>query len=173
MNKIKDIHLLAVIVRIFAIFLTFRTLNEAMQVVLSFNQQGWVELSYSYIIYPIITLFFSLYLWFFPMTVAKRILPYKEYKSIEFDGLSYEKLFVVAVTILGLYFFYDSLVNLFYWVYLWITYFGDTQGRLIISIEQKGGTIATVAELILSLILILRTKKLISFFKWLRYSGTD
>jgi hypothetical protein len=94
----------------------------------------------------------------FPMTVARGILPYTDEKYIS-SGITINQLFNVAVVILGLYFLSDAIINLFYWVFLWINYY-NSQIEHVVTLEQKGGTIATVAELIAALILILQSKNI-------------
>ncbi len=161
MTKISDIHVLAIAVRIFAIFLLVKALISTTDLVFALTQQSWMNFSIKYLIYPIITLLTAIVLLLFPLSVAKGIVPYKVEKEVK-DVLPTQHLLCVAIMVLAMYFLLDALVNLFYWVFLWVNYF-TTEIKQIVTLEQKGGTIATVAELFLSLILLLYSKRISIF----------
>lgn len=161
----KDIHVLAIVVRLFALFLAVNALTNGFEMIYSLNQQGSTNFSFLYIVHPLLTLLLSVYLWFLPMTVAKGIMPYKNDKNINLESISYQHLFTLAITVLGVYFLFDSMVNMFYWMYLWITSFNSSQVPIVISPEQKAGAFATVLELLLSVILIVGAKKISAVFK--------
>ena len=162
----KDIHVIAIVIRLFALFLAVNALTQSYEIIYSLNQQGAVKFSFSYLVYPIATLLLSLFLLLFPMTVAKGIMPYNNAKDINTDVFSYQILFTLALTVLGIYFLYDSLISLFYWVYLWITSMNTSQVQIIISPEQKAGAFTTIFELVLSIILIIGARKISSFRKF-------
>ncbi len=159
----KDIHILAILVRIFAIFLAVNSLISGSDLMMSLSNQNWQSIPFSYFLYPILTLFISLFLLIFPMTVAKGIIPYQKSKTLDLTSESYNDLLTTAIIVLGLYFLFDALVNMFYWVYLWLVYYNNSTIELIITSEQKAGTTATVAELFLALFLIFRAKQIVSF----------
>jgi hypothetical protein len=164
--NIKDIHVLAIIVRLFALYLLVNTLISSSELLISLSQQGWMGISLNYLFYPVMSLLLALFLLFFPMTVAKGILPYRNEKSVDIDVTLAQHLFPVAIVVLGMYFLFDALVNMFYWMFLWVTYSSSSSVELMVTVEQKGGTIATVAELLLSLILIFRAKKITKLIKF-------
>jgi hypothetical protein len=54
--KIKDIHILAIIVRLFALFLMVKAFISGSDMLFSLANQSWLKFSVSYLIYPISTL---------------------------------------------------------------------------------------------------------------------
>ena len=158
----KDIHILAIIVRIFAILLAVNSLVSGSDLMVSLANQYWQNIPFSYFVYPILTLIISIFLLIFPMTVAKGIIPYQKSKTLDLASESYDHLLLTAVILLGLYFLLDALINMFYWVYLWLVYYNNSTIELVITSEQKAGTTATVAELFLALFLIFGAKQIVN-----------
>lgn len=157
----KDIHVLAIIVRVFAIFLAVNALISGSDLMVSLSNQNGQSIPFSYYMYPIISLFVSLVMFIFPMTVAKGIIPYQKIQTLDLASGSYEHLLTTAVIVLGLYFLFDALIDMFYWVYLWIVYFQTSPVEFVVTLDQKAGTAATVAELFIALFLIFGTRKIV------------
>ncbi len=157
----KDIHILAIIVRVFSIFLAVNVLINVSDLIVSVSNQNGQNISIYYFVYPILTLSLSLFLLLFPMTVAKGIIPYQKSKTLDLTSESYEYLLTTLIIVLGLYFLLDALVDMFYWAYLWVVYFDNSSIEVIVSLEQKGDTAATIAELLLALFLIFGVRKIV------------
>ncbi len=157
----KDIHILAIIVRVFAIFLAVNALISGSDLMVSLSNQNGQSIPFSYYMYPILSLFVSLVMFIFPMTVAKGIIPYKKSQTLDLASGSYEHQLSTAIIVLGLYFLFDALVDMFYWIYLWIVYFQSSSVEFVVTLDQKAGTAATVAELLMALFLIFGTRRIV------------
>ncbi len=116
-----------------------------------------------------IPLFAFLVLWFFPLTVARKLLPVmkKPGKPISKEGAS---LIEIGCTLLGLWLFARALSDAIYWgVYILAIYQQDYDFSL--SPETIAAIVATVVELGVAIWLIFGQQGILHAFKKLRTAG--
>ena len=110
---------IAVASRLFSIYSFFgviRTVPSAAQMLSQDQGMTWVGL---YAIVLIISLLFCAFLWFFPLTIARKLLPVmREPRSEEAIGSS--TAFSLGLTLIGIWFFASALVDASYWLTLFV-----------------------------------------------------
>lgn len=163
----KPIHYLGLAVRLFAIclfiygvigiieFLTLR-LNE-----MTSFKPGFVSMIIMLI--PIIT---SVFLWFFPLTVAYKLLG-KEDK--EFEPVNPKSLLTIFVASIGLFFLYKSLMDGAFWLAFYamsssgsseIMTPSQVSTLLAMDVSDKAAIISTLVELIVALLLVVKCRSI-------------
>ena len=110
---------IAVASRLFSIYSFFgviRTVPSAAQMLSQDQGMTWVGL---YAIVLIISLLFCAFLWFFPLTIARKLLPVaREPRSEEAIGSS--SALSLGLTLIGVWFLAGALVEASYWLALFV-----------------------------------------------------
>jgi hypothetical protein len=104
----------------------------------------------------LIQLVISILLWFFPYSVAKSIIRPEIDRPVE--PIESKSMLTIFVIILGLYFFYNALIDSIYWLTAWnISSQYETSD---LSVDNKSNMIGTIFELLISISLIIKAKSL-------------
>jgi hypothetical protein len=112
-------------------------------------------------------------LWFFPLTVARKLLPVmKEPRSEPAVGVS--TAFSLALTIMGMWFLGNAIVDVAYWLMLFAHVHGSDMRGFELTPSQEGSIAATVVRLMLSFWLIFGSSGINRIITRARYgSGTS
>ncbi|MCU7798529.1 MAG: hypothetical protein KZQ75_15490 [Candidatus Thiodiazotropha sp. (ex Myrtea spinifera)] len=170
MNKEE---IVAVAVRLFAIALGIYGLNNLPGMVMYFDQDDMREAAYIYAGLSALIVIVAILLWKFPLTVAKKLMP-KTGADTEFVSWSYEGALTCGFIIMGFYFLYYVISDSIYWFYMWkssVKIFGDVRTEL--NADQLASIYATVAEFIISVVLIVGSRGLASILLKLRYAALN
>ncbi len=144
---------IAVAVRLFAIFLLVtivRSFPSAMALI------GQVELKPSLVLVALVSvlsLALCAYLWFFPLTVARKLLPAMREPRSE-TAMDGSVALTVGLTLLGVWVLSHALPDAIYWVTLFLLSRRIDAGHIDWQHEQIANIIATAGQLALALWLI-------------------
>jgi hypothetical protein len=119
----------------------------------------------------VIIILFAVYLWKFPFSVANKILP-KEAAATKEQLYSAEQLEVVGFSIVGLFYLFNSITNLFYWgLLVWFKsrapeYFEPDE------LNEKIQLVTSVFETVLAALIILKARGLAGLLRKIRHAGS-
>jgi hypothetical protein len=157
----------AVAARLLSIYILFGILQgvpSALQVMFAGQDVAWGAL---FAFFLALGALLCAFLWFFPLTVARKLLPVMSEPRSE-EAIDASIALSLGLTLLGAWFFANALIDTSYWlVYL----FRSRQvegGALHWSHEQVAHMVATVVELVVALWLLLGSggiKRLIYKFR--------
>ncbi len=110
----------------------------------------------------ILPVLISIILWFFPLTVAGKILPTTSNSPTSINPHSFLTVLILAI---GTYTFYYAVVDSLFWITYVHVFVTDEFGRIqdVLSNENKSNIVVTVMELILALVLLARAKAISNF----------
>ncbi len=164
MAGVSAIQVVAVIVRLFAIALFVYAIRQLPDLVTYYvidsDRSTGVPFYGTRVFVLSLTIFLclviSLLLWFFPLTIAQKLLPNMD----DEEGRKWDKdtLLSIAFIVLGVYFYYYALVDLLYWgmmLILSIRHF-DLIGPL--EVENWVNIVLTFVELFLATMLVFRSR---------------
>ncbi len=109
-------------------------------------------------------------LWFFPLTVARRLLPVMKESRPCVDPASRTAL-ELGLTLIGFWILSRALIDLLYWIVL-IAQMHRAQVPLELTMDQVANAVATVAEIALGFWLLLGSRGVINLFHRIRYGST-
>lgn len=156
----QPIHIVAIIVRLFAIGLFIFSIERVAMLFLP------APLGAEYFVYYMAAftgLFGAVILWNFPTLVSKKIIP------LEPDSLTHEKLslkdwYRLSFVILGVFLLLKSISDLFYWLTLSI-YSSKSNSLFKFTAENKASIITTFFELAIAVLLIFSARYLITLIQ--------
>lgn len=140
---------IAVASRLFSIYVLFSIVRSAPGAAQMLSQdQGmtWVGL---YLFVLIIGLLLCAFLWFFPLTVARKLLPVMREPRSE-EAIRSPTALSLGLTLIGAWFFANALVDASYWLALFVRSRQTSNIRVDWTPEQIASMIATAVELIIS-----------------------
>lgn len=108
-------------------------------------------------------------LWYFPLTVAGKLLPVMKEPKPPVDPVSRTAL-ELALTAIGFWVLATVLADLTYWIAL-LAYLLGAEGAVGLDSHQKASIAALVVELALGFWLILGSRGLVELVQRLRYAG--
>ena len=162
---------LGLAVKLFAIFLMvygLRTITIVIQVADSasgFSGVWWIAGGYLLIFSCI-----ALLLWFFPVTVSRKLLPKDDRKPGESD-ISLKDIDIVAYSILGVWLLATTIPEVIYWILVLSTM--EHKGLLpFMSHSRIASVIATVIQFGIGVWLLIGAKGLRGLIRKLRYAGS-
>lgn len=162
----------AIASRLFALFLAV-TLLRNIPSALSFAAQGDTRVVYA-VLAVMLVLGYALcaLLWFFPLTVARKLLPVmKEPRSDTAMGAS--PALSVGLTLLGVWVLTSALPDAIYWVVLGLTAARYGMEHTTLTSDQIAAMVATGTELVLATWLIFGSNGIRSMIERWRYAGKD
>lgn len=148
-------HIVALAVRLFSIAVAIYALRNGISLVPFFNEQGWEIASYAYLTLMAGLLLLSLYLWYFPLTVAGRLVTFKGDGITEAGSASAKEIQVVGFTILGMYLLFNVISDVVYWLIIW--FIGNRNSNIDVTptADQVSSMFATGVELVFAVTLLL------------------
>lgn len=165
-------HIVALAVRLFAIAVAIYTLRTGISLVPYFYDQEWVGASYSYAGLMLTLFLISVGLWMFPLTIARRLVAFREPGEVDVKSASVDQIQTIAFSVLGLYLLYYVLSDIVYWGFILFISLRDNVIPIELSINQIGLILATVVELIFVLFLLLGARGIVMLLRKFRY-GED
>jgi len=165
-------HVLALAVRIFAIALIIQALKTAVNLIvfLKTSDSSFTSVAYFGTVVSLVLL--AVILWKFPVLIARKIANFPTLDEAEISSVDSEKFLQTGLTILGIYFLYYVITDLFYWGYFLIASSRDPANPIELTLEHKSLIFSTFVELVIALFLIFGTKRVIQIINHLRYGGS-
>ena len=163
---------IAVLARLFAVFVLIAVVRSlpAMGQSLTAEGGGWYATFFigAFVVAPLLI---AALIWVFPLTIATKLLPVMRTPrpALSAGGLELEQ---VGLTILGVWFFVTGLVDAVYW-YMFAKTAQDAGFRWrALDPENAGAMVATGAELIIGLALVLGARGIVGALRRLRQAGS-
>ncbi|MHC9509734.1 hypothetical protein [Kangiella sp. M94] len=154
----KPIHYLGLVVRLFAIWLFISGLVRAIDF-FTVNLSGMASSMPSFVsmIIMLIPIIVSVYLWFFPLTVAHNLLG-KEDK--EFEPVNPKSLLTIFVASIGLFFLYKALMGFIFWLGFYVVPSNESSSLVMMFADDKVGVLSTLVELAVALLLVVKCRSI-------------
>jgi hypothetical protein len=162
----------AVASRLFAIYLLYLTIRStpgALQMLSQPDGMGWPAL-YAAVLVGL--LLFTAFLWFFPLTVARKLLPVMREPRSE-TALDSSTALSVGITLIGLWWLAIAVADAAYWVTLIIRVAQTDAVGFEWSQEQIANIVTTVVELAIAFTLVLGSNGIKRLIYRYRYGSTD
>ena len=144
----------AVASRLFAIYLLYTTVRgipAAIQMLSQPEGMSWFAL-YAFLLVALLP--FVAFLWFFPLTVARKLLPVMREPRSE-SALDSSTALSVGITLIGLWFLASAMSDATYWAALVVRVAQTAPPGFEWSQEQMASMVATGVELAIALSLVL------------------
>lgn len=154
----KPIHYLGLAVRIFALFLFVYSLAGIVQF-FSLRATG-VPYGSSFLaalVFNVLPIVLSIYLWFFPLTVAHTLLS-KEDK--EFEPINPKSLLTILIASIGLFFLYKAITDGVFWLSFHAVSSNETAYLTGMDGGDKAAIISTIIELVFALLLVAKCRSI-------------
>jgi hypothetical protein len=163
----------ALAVRLFAISLAIYTLNNAIKVnsYIQASQSDYAAVTYIGTVISLALL--SFVLWKFPLLVARGISNFSPLDENELDTPASDKLLQTGLIILGFYFLFYVVSDLFYWGFILISIQREVNPTIEFSTADKASIFTTIVEMIFVLFLIFGSKVIVQAVNKLRYGTTQ
>lgn len=110
-------------------------------------------------------------LWVFAAGAARAITSASVQSESDQSLVEPKELEVLLITILGLYFFLDAAIDLTYWISAIVWQGRMYPGEVSLAVDQKAGILRMVAQLVISLLVVLRARGVSSLIHRLREAG--
>lgn len=164
MSKMGKIQVVAVVVRLFSIALLVYTLRQTPDLALiykmDFDSSRYVALyetrAFALMMVMTLGIVVSLLLWFFPLTIAHKIVP----KTNNEDAVKWDNdnQLSVAFIILGVYFSYKGIVDLTYWMMMVVLSIRHHDLMDPLDVVDWVNICLTCVELFLAALLVFRSR---------------
>lgn len=163
----KPIHYLGLVVRLFAIWLFISGVAEVVSF-FEMKSAGKASSMPSFIVMLItlIPIIASVYLWFFPLTVAQKLLGQEEK---EFEPVNPKSLLTIFVASIGLFFLFRSFIDGVFWLSFYAGYLSGGSHMMTsaevaffnaIAASDKAAIISTIVELVIALLLVVKCRSI-------------
>jgi len=154
-------HYFGIIVRLFAIALFIFGVGR-LEYVFNFSSYTETYIGPSIVfslLSSVLPILISLVIWFFPLTVAKKVLPPTIEKIEPISSLSALTVFVIAI---GTFSLYNAISDSVYWITIVHVFVRDEFGNIskLLSNDEKAAILSTVIEFVVAIILIARAKSI-------------
>ncbi len=159
----QPIHIMAIIVRLFAVGLFIYSIERAALIVVSKPAGAYFYLYYLAVFSGLIA---SILLWIFPTLISKKIVPLKP-KSLSHKELNLNDWYRLAFVTLGMYLLLNAISDLFYWL-TYLFYLKQQAMGYSFTVdtpENKASIIASFFEFSLAVIFIFSSGKIISLIR--------
>jgi len=164
--------IVALAIRVFAVFLLvygLRSLSTFVPIgyINDMASEAWIWIAvFAIVLFGIVWL-----LWFFPLSIARKLLPRTTQKSTEV-AVSAQEIETIAFTVLGLWVLSTGVPDIIYWITYWLT-IANASVDPDISLDRLGYTLATVMEIIIGVWLMFGAKGLRGLLHRMRYAGSN
>ena len=160
-------------VRLFAIWLVLYVLTNAPGMWRFNVSEGAVSANLVVILVSCLLLAAAAALWFFPLSVANKLVPgaTKRTQDLERTGVPFEHVERLAFCLLGLWILAEAVPNCFYWV-LMAYHAARPDSLLHFGPVEYARVAVTGSKLVMGLWLLLGAKGLRGLLRWARTAGT-
>ncbi|MFT7559476.1 MAG: hypothetical protein ACI93R_001387 [Flavobacteriales bacterium] len=158
----KAHHYLGIAIRLFSIGLFIYSINQLARFTgsLTYGTADGIEVSaiLTGVIY-VPWLLASIFLWYFPLTIAKNIIPPEV--DIKPTPISSHAALSVCISVISLYFIYNSITDGLYWLMFWNFTMGLEASGVAFTLEpeNKANIYTTVIEFLVATILFINAKR--------------
>ena len=163
--------IVGIAVRLFAIFLFIYTLRYASGLLPLAAAPPPNNVSFLFIfvlaLFPILA---AVLLWFFPLSVAAKIIPNIKAKD-KAAPLSAPDIEIVAFSVMGLWVLTTAIPDTIYWVTFAFRLKNIDVGTLQLSPENIGSMASTVVELVIGFWLLFGSRGILGLIRRARYAG--
>ena len=163
----KAHQILAIILRVFSLFLVLTAIRQSW-VVFQTALNGEQELFWLTLMFSTLPTFYFLtvswLLWKFPVKISKWIV--REDLDGEINGQNKEKIVTILVVLLGLYIGYFALSDAAYWLSVYFLVTSEQEYGVplhVLTVDDKSNMIATALEIVYCFILIFKSKQIVRF----------
>ena len=163
---------IAVASRLFSIYILFGIIRSTPGTAQMLSQdQGMTWVGF-YVFVLIVGLLLCAFLWFFPLTIARKLLPVMREPRSE-EPIGFPTALSLGLTLIGAWLFANALVDASYWLTLFVR--SKQVGNVSVewAPEQIASMIATLVELIISFCLLFGTSGVRQLIFKFRYGGTQ
>jgi len=158
----------AVASRLFAIYVILNILKNAPSTALLISQDGGMGWATLYALALVLGLALCAYLWFFPLTIARRLLPVmREPRSEQVVDASVA--LSLGLTLIGVWLLANAVIDSLYWLTLFLHTRRVSELGFEWSSDQLANMAATASQLVISLWLLLGStgiKRLIQKYRY-------
>lgn len=161
----------AISARLFAVFLVVLAVRMGgglLQGLEEIGSWGGAAVIFSFTSLPV--LMAAALLWFFPLTVARNVLPVLKHPApaLSADAKAIEE---VGVTLIGIWLVAVALSDALYWVVFFVVSGQINHPSFELTPDQKAGAIVTALELLIGLWLVLGVKGIVGAIRRFRGAG--
>lgn len=161
----------AVAVRLFVVWLVLSMIQQAVHAAPFFVEQGWQSENIAYGLFLLLGLLVGIFLWIFPLTAARKLLPaMSEPRSEQVIGAPVA--LSLGLSLLGLWLLANALIDGGYWLTVLLLFHRDDTGMLSLGHDQIAGMVATVLELVVGVWLVFGNAGLSRLVFRFRYGET-
>jgi hypothetical protein len=161
----------AVAVRLFVVWLVLSMFQQILYAAPAFIEQGWDSANIAYGLFLLFGLLVGVFLWVFPLTAARKLLPtMSEPRSEQVIGAPVA--LSLGLTLLGLWLLANALIDGGYWLTVLLLFHRDATGMLSLGHDQIAGMVGTVLELVVGLWLVFGNAGLRRLIFRFRYGET-
>lgn len=154
----KPIHYLGLAVRLFAIWLFISGVVRIIDFIeLNLGGTAYSMPSFVSMIIMLIPLIAAIYLWYFPLTVAQKLLGNEDR---EFEPVNPKSLLTIFVASIGLFFLYQALMGFIFWLEFYVVPSNESSPLVIMFADDKVGVLTTFVELIVALLLVVKCRSI-------------
>lgn len=168
MNRENFIAVASRLFSIYMIFIIIRSVPAAAQMLSQEQGMTWAGL---YVTVLIISLLFCAFLWFFPLTIARKLLPVMREPRSE-EALGSSTALSLGLTLIGIWFFANALIDASYWATLFVRSKQISDIPFEWNYEQIATMIATTVKLVISFWLIFGSSGIRRLIYKFRYGAT-
>ncbi|MCP3671162.1 MAG: hypothetical protein GY814_12160, partial [Gammaproteobacteria bacterium] len=154
-------HIVALAIRLFAIVLAIYAIRNGVSLVPHFAEQGWKVAAPIHAGIMVSLVVLAIALWWFPLTVAKGLVNFKEGANQDVCKVEPKVLEAAAYTVLGLYLLFGVLSDVIYWLFILLVTNRNPQMMIEITLEQKAAMVTTAVEFVFVLFLLLGSKRMV------------
>lgn len=167
MNREDFIAVASRLCSIYVLFSIIRGVPSAAQMLSEDQGMTWVGL---YVFVLVVGLLLCTFLWFFPLTIARKLLPVMREPRPE-EAIRSPTALSLGLTLIGAWFFANALVDASYWLTLFVRSKQTSNIRVEWTPEQIASIIATAVELIISFCLLFGSTGITQLIYKLRYGA--
>jgi len=164
--------LIALAVKLFAIWLFLYTIRQLVTITYVFQTSGFDLPQLMFVLFCILMLTITVFMWFFPFSVSKKLSTFPA-EFVEEQAWTSDEVYGVGFVLIGILLLFFAFSDAVYWVYHVIWFYdqgGSSQG---LGLEAKSAIFATLMELVFAIGLILGSKGLTKLIYRIRYGGLD
>jgi hypothetical protein len=167
---VKPEHIVAVVLRLFAIVLTIYTVNSFVGSAWFYFASGATTgVSVLLVVVTLVMLATAVLLWRFPLWIASRLIGFDSSVSRASISIPADELQTVAFTVVGIYLLFKAVVSGVYWV----SWYGARGQAYAIDPREWASMLTTIAEFVLACFLVFGAEKLGEVISKVRRLGTN
>lgn len=164
--------IVGIAVRLFAIFLGLYTLRYVGGILRYTVEPSLSNVSVTFLFLPALILaLVAILLWFFPLTVATKIIPSIKTSSAP-TSLDAGGIEVIAFSVMGLWVLTTAIPDAFHWITFVYLAKSVNVGNSELSPENIGYIVSTIVELVIGFWLLFGSRGLLGIIRRARYTGT-